>query len=1506
MKKLLFILLLFTGYACGQTTTVSQLPAADSVKGADLFLLVQDGTSKKLTFTNLRTGLEIPAIDNASLLNLITAPYTDADSIKVSQITTIQSTLAGKSDSAWVLAKLTYYGDTSYVTTRLSSYATITLLNSSIAPLALKTYVDSLHGIKITYANLETVVQDSIAKKANTTDINASLDLKADIVYVDSLHSVLITYSALAQDVKDSLLAKANLTYVSPLYDSVALKANKTYVDPLYDSVSVKANLTDIADFVDSAYVQSLITAGATDTTYVKNTISDSLALFTAHTIANNTIDSNKIIDGTVSYADIKPQSIRGGTDNGIEGNVGNILDYSITNSDIEVGAVSFSTVKPYSLRYFNIDSTAENGLRYSNMGQDMRDTIAAKANLIYTNTQLGAKADTSQVTALQDSVILKANLTYVNTQLATKADSNLVIIKGAARPYVPSDIYDPANKSYVDSAVNKSVVYFSTIQNEEIDWSKGTTFYTILQDTASISFTNIIPGKRIELAIENPSTYPVTFNNPTGKTILWLGGSTPTQADSAVDVWKFNSVGSYILGERAGSYALPIITPPDTSTPPPTGIEYYLNTEYADLYYVNPTKQQILDGTTLPVNPVKIGSAGITVKLARGEFEPFSFLIVPKKPMLNVETTVGTLSGVGGSLTSDIVDRFYVLPWWQENFNYEGRDIPGDGTSTPQIIQELLVKDPTLVTNGSTQWADQIKGLDVATNTTVYKSVSQAINFKATFKIQDASTFQKININDGRNKQLYFVAKLPPGTSGGNYYGEILVTFNNGADTLARIPLTFFVRDYDLPESRYVYGLYNDIMLETASLPYSANWYAAPKDSTQLEIELKAIYDMGIRYPMIGQNNTSNIAPMLRFMNRNGFPTDKRFLHTTGASFSWYYNYIQQNGGTYATAAEVKAKCVEVKNAAIANGLSLTNTYFYGMDEANMAGNTTLDNAVAIYDEMNTLYGMKFYQAISNYGFNYSWGNFNTAKNDLQIPIYHFNHYGYYVDAQPAEMDSVLKLWKANGNQVYIYNYPQHGKPIAENYRRNSGFMLWKYGADGAFPWKLGAMNGLWYDHDGAWPDPAPFYSTYHGVVKTVSYEGQREAVDDSRYLTKFLDILDTLSDATAKSTAESWLNTNFKSWLGIIQPYTTGYPNGGINADSLDFLRDTLAGYIAYLSTGAPEGGEWYDIFDSVSTITIATDKIDGTLSDFPITLDLSTLGDNFWNTVSTASEIAFSDNSNAELDRYIAGFDDANKKGVAYFRAPTLSDANNVFKIWWGGSGQTNKSSTFRSEYELVLGFNEDYNAIVDYTGKHTLAFGAGRVSGDKVAGKIGYAADFDNTANDSIRVLGSMDIGTGDMSLTAYTNLNAAASGYAYLLNTGANTNTEAGYYFGWYVTGLQPAFGLSDGATRQSRFGTAISTLLSDGWKHIGFGLYRTAQKKWWVNGTPDLGTTTTFFSGTNIISAKNSIIGGGSGLTAPFYGQIDELRLYKGQLSDDWEKTEYNNLSNQATFFTIQ
>jgi hypothetical protein len=1107
----------------------------------------------------------------------------------------------------------------------------------------------------------------------------------------------------------------------------------------------------------------------------------------------------------------------------------------------------------------------------------------------------------------LRDTLQEINSRTWVPTlQTDNKINAVGTILSGELNTYV--------KQNTLDSVRTPTVKYVGNIANNTLDWGTGVTFYSVLQDTSAVVFSNVIEGKEITIVAENPSTYGVTFTAPAGTSIIWKDGTTPSQADSSVDVWVFNAIGNYILGERKGSYKLPVFTPPDTTIDPPVGLEFYVNSEFVDIFPVTPSKKQLLTGAQIPDGSAQINAQTFNVNVAKNEFEPFSFLVRPKKQISDAKITISNFIGATDTILSTKVDPYYYAVWWTENVLAESHT-PGSSSSPPylqtlypHLSQEILVKDPALIQYGSTMWDNRIKGTEISTGQVGYRTIN-ATEFRNTFKIQDATSIQTYSFNDGLNKQYYFIVKADAGVDGGTYTGSIALTFNNNGtnDTLAIIPVVLQVKSWTLPESRWKYGLYNYMYLNPTN--YANNWYDRfeAKDSTQLDLTYRAMYDVGIRYPAIGPG-TGHITPLLTFMNRLGFPTDMRFISGTGTAFTGYREFLDgsADGDPGSTQSELRSTLSSWRSAALGAGLSLSNTYFYGMDEATTVGSAAyLSQASVEYSYMANTLGMKSFVAISPAGTNYT-----TAVSGLSLPVFWGSHEDYYVQLKITDVHRDAALWEAAKTHVFVYSAPQLASPNQENYRRNYGFQLWKHGYTGAFIWKLSSTFGnVYFDDDGDFPDPMLFYPTYHGLLKTSASEGIREAVDDSRYMTKFLSILDTLSDATAKTTAETWLNSNFSSWLGEITGYQTGYPEGGISGDSLTALRDTLAGYIDYLIAGSynESPSNWYDSFDSVSTLTIATAKISGTLPSFPVTLDLSIMPDGFWSTVSAdGSDIAFSDNSNNKLYRYIAGFDKAGKKGVAYFKVDTLSDAKNVYKIWWMGSGESNSSSTFRSEYELVIGFNEDYNAVADYTGKHTLTFGTGRTSADKVAGKIGFAADFDESVGDTIRVGGSLSIGTGDLTLSAYTNLNAAATGYQYILGNGATSQTQTGYNFAWYVTTLKPFSGLSDGTNRQSIFGSAVSDLLSAGWKHVAFGLYRTAQKKWWVNGTADLGTTNAFFSGTDIGSATTNIIGGFHELFAPFYGQIDELRLYRGELSNEWMETEYNNLSSQATFFTIQ
>ena len=142
-----------------------------------------------------------------------------------------------------------------------------------------------------------------------------------------------------------------------------------------------------------------------------------------------------------------------------------------------------------------------------------------------------------------------------------------------------------------------------------------------------------------------------------------------------------------------------------------------------------------------------------------------------------------------------------------------------------------------------------------------------------------------------------------------------------------------------------------------------------------------------------------------------------------------------------------------------------------------------------------------------------------------------------------PWNKDEMHKL----GHKVYCYGNPQVGVEKPLTYRRNFGLYLWKAGFDGAcnFAYQFDMGGNIWDDFDkaaGTYRDHVFAYPTINGVVDTIQWEGWREGVDDVRYLTTLLKILEEAKKKNYKLTlikeTEKWLkNINLRDDLQKIR---------------------------------------------------------------------------------------------------------------------------------------------------------------------------------------------------------------------------------------------------------------------------------------------------------------------------------------------------------------------------------
>ena len=143
---------------------------------------------------------------------------------------------------------------------------------------------------------------------------------------------------------------------------------------------------------------------------------------------------------------------------------------------------------------------------------------------------------------------------------------------------------------------------------------------------------------------------------------------------------------------------------------------------------------------------------------------------------------------------------------------------------------------------------------------------------------------------------------------------------------------------------------------------------------------------------------------------------------------------------------------------------------------------------------------------------------------------------------------------WHSIGAKIFSYNNPQVGEEKPETYRRNFGLQLWQndYGGTMDFAYQLG-FGHIWNDFDDEYRDHNFTYPTTNGVIDTIQWEGQREGVDDVRYLSTLLHTIET-----AKSQGK---NTT------LAENYLARLKSSDLSSTNLDLVRSDIIDHILSL---------------------------------------------------------------------------------------------------------------------------------------------------------------------------------------------------------------------------------------------------------------------------------------------------------------------------------------------------
>ena len=184
----------------------------------------------------------------------------------------------------------------------------------------------------------------------------------------------------------------------------------------------------------------------------------------------------------------------------------------------------------------------------------------------------------------------------------------------------------------------------------------------------------------------------------------------------------------------------------------------------------------------------------------------------------------------------------------------------------------------------------------------------------------------------------------------------------------------------------------------------------------------------------------------------------------------------------------------------------------------------------------------------------------------------------------------TIAELYHDNGPLVGSYANPQVGEEMPAKYRRNYGLLLWQKGydvsMDFAYDWSI---NNIWDDFDHTmYRDHNFVYPTTNGVIDTVQWEGFREGVDDLRYLTLPLNLLDERGTCCEEHPRSDCCPTTvYSAYL-----YVQNLKKDGLDPEALDTIRARIVDFILWFldNSGAYDG--WFiEALDGAAANTVST---------------------------------------------------------------------------------------------------------------------------------------------------------------------------------------------------------------------------------------------------------------------------------------------------------------------------
>ncbi len=499
---------------------------------------------------------------------------------------------------------------------------------------------------------------------------------------------------------------------------------------------------------------------------------------------------------------------------------------------------------------------------------------------------------------------------------------------------------------------------------------------------------------------------------------------------------------------------------------------------------------------TSLVVNRPQLKR--IELSACRGEYESTSFVATVPRDRVGITVFCSDLLGAKGTIPQANIDIKVVKCWYQANDRAPGT---GGDVSTQRgkaLMPELLLNDDDLVRVDLDMRQNLLRITDAGGDTS-YENVSeQNDSMSLDMIIRDAPTLQPVNIKAGHVQQFWLTVHIPDDAAAGVYGGTLGLT--TGAPTTLRIPIELTVHPFDLAKPALVYSIFYRSKLGPNATPMHR------RTPQQYRSEQHDLIAHGVTAPLVYQSpgDLDLLRQALELRLQAGVSTERFFF------CAW-------SAGPKDIPEPTRKVLTNVRR--LIESFGYKQFYNYGRDEP--TPQQLLEYAPAyrfLHDEMN----IKSY-----YACNALLDSTGKLRRHLWDAIKD--------NTAALTVGGPLNPWFAKhvtgaGMEIYSYANPQCGEEEPLTYRRNFGLALWKAGYTGAmnYAYQHGFGRHPWNDFDPVkhnYRDHMMAYPTIDGVVGTVQWEGFREGVDDVRYLSTLLDLLER--DGPKAASIRQWIDS-------------------------------------------------------------------------------------------------------------------------------------------------------------------------------------------------------------------------------------------------------------------------------------------------------------------------------------------------------------------------------------------